>query len=210
MRSPGPWAGGGGSALSMTIDYNLTQLITIDLQNTDTPFSAKVSLLTNDEFPEESLSVPYGNMANGTFGNGTLFPWEYTEFRMDWNETEIKKKNEHDSFPSVPAPLYFKHWSNGNPYSSQGPPKQPTVAHIGWSRMFFNTFLMKEQDHARFDALCRVADACLMSDMALRGSSLYPTKATLPWKQLHGTRAKDRIMIWITITCIIMSTLLLL
>ncbi|MCJ1459983.1 hypothetical protein MMC28_010362 [Mycoblastus sanguinarius] len=225
LRSPGQWAGGGGSALSMTLKYNLTQQLTMDLQNTDKPSSAKVNMLANEEFPDETLAVPYGNMTNGTFpspnpGNHTLSPWNYTEFRIDWTDKEVKfyiggllartiLKSENTGLLSTPSPFYLRHWSNGNTYASQGPPVNKTVANVGWTRMFFNSSSMTELGHSEFDAHCQVSDACLTSDMTLRGTTSYPQEAILQWKQKIQHRPRRPIAIWFAVACISMTTLLL-
>jgi len=221
LRSPGQWAGGGGSALSMALEYNLTQLLTMDLQNTNMPSTASVSMLANEEFPDSKLGIPYGNMTNGTFGNGSISPWDYTEFRMDWTEKEVKfyigghlarsiSKKENEGLLSTPSPFFLRHWSNGNIYSSQGPPKQTTVANVGWTRMFFNSSLMLERDHTEFDSRCKASDACLMSNMTLRGSSSYPTEATLEWKPTPKSKPKRKSAIWLAVGCICLTTFLLL
>ena len=143
MKSPGQWAGGGGgSALSMALFFNLSQTINVNLQNTDMNSTARFSMLANEEFPDEKFTVPYGNCTSGTFGNNTISPWEYTEFRIDWTDEGVKfyigghlartiPKHAPGAEFHTPSPLYFTHLSNGNAYGSQGPPKNTTVASVG-------------------------------------------------------------------------------
>jgi len=111
---------------------------------------------------------------------------------------------------STPSSLYLRHWSNGNPRSSQGPPKEPTVANVGWLRAFFNSSSMTEDDHRSFARKCREADTCQLDDRALRGFSSYPQVVILEWKQIKKTRPKGWPEIAIAIACISLTALLLL
>lgn len=221
LRSPGQWAGNGGSALSMALQFNLTQLITINLQNTDWPSNASVSMLEGEEFPDLKYEVAYDAMINGTFGNGTISPWQDTEFRMDWTKKYVKfyigghlartiRRKDDDELFSAPSPFYLRHWSNGDMYASQGPPNQTTTANVGWVRTFFNSSLMSENDHIDFVKRCDIADACLSSDTTLRGSSSYSNAALLEWKQKKKSKPSRRFSIWLAVACISMTTLLLL
>ena len=221
LRSPGQWAGGGGSALSMALQFNISQQITMNLQNTNENSTASVSMLANEEFPDANLGVPYGNMTNGTFGNGTIDPWDYTEFRMDWTKDGVKfyigghlartitKANSKGHYSS-PSPLYFKHWSNGNIYTSQGPPKNSTFADVGWVRGFFNSSSMTKQDHVEFGRHCHVANACLVGDITLRGSTPYSQKEVLKWTQVPKPRPNRTFEIWLAVSCIALTAFLLL
>ncbi len=220
MRSPEAGAGGGGSALSMALQFNLSQTISTDLQNTDAPSGAFVSMLHSEESPETSRVITYENMTRGSFGEGTISPWENTEIRMDWTRNYVKfyiggllartiTKDENDGLFSTPSPFFLKHWSNGNAASSQGPPKYPTTAHVGWFRTFFNSSLMTEDDHVKFGKRCLFKDACLASDVRLRGSSPYPGEALLKWKQKPGHRPTRKLAIWLAVACIALTTFLL-
>ncbi len=220
VRSPGQFAGGGGSTVSMELQFNLTQALTMNMQNTDTPATAYVGMLANEEFPGASMSVPYGNMTNATWGNGTIDPWDYTEFRMDWTKDDVKfyiggklartiLTKDNDALLSVPVPLYFKHWSNGNRFYSMGPPRNLTHASVGWTRMFFNSSLMTDDDHKEFDRRCHISDACLVSDMTLRGSTDYPEEATDVWVQVNKPAPNRKFTIWIAVVCAFIATILL-
>lgn len=103
--------------MSMTLQYNLTQLITINLQNADLPSNASVSMLEGQEFPDLEYSIGYENMTHGDFG---ISPWEDTVFRMDWTKNYVKfyigdhlartitRKDDEGLF-STPSPLYLRH-----------------------------------------------------------------------------------------------------
>ena len=219
MRSPAQWAG--GSVLSMALDYNLTQMVTLNLQNADQPSAASVSMLEGQEFPNPDRGISYANMTSGTFGNGTISPWNYTEFRMDWTKEKVSffiggylarniLKNENEGLFSAPSPLYFRLWSNGNPQYSQGPPEQPVSANVGWARLFFNSSLMTETDHIIFGERCQMSEACSVDDMTLRGSSEYSEEATLKWKEEPKSRPKRLFTIWVAVGCICLTSSLLL
>ncbi len=220
LRSPAPGAGDGGSALSMALQFNLSQMISADLQNTNAPSGAFISMLHSEESPETSRIVTYETMTRGDFGNGTVSPWEDVELRMDWTQKYVKfyiggylartiYKAETDALFSTPSPFFLRHWSNGNNASSQGPPKQPTTAHVGWVRTFFNSSLMTEDDHISYGKRCQFRDACLSSDVKLRGSSPYPGEAVLRWKQKPGHRPTRKLAIWLAVACISSTTFLL-
>ena len=220
LRSPAKSAGGGGSVLSLAVEYNASQSISINLKNTNMPSTACISTLANDESPDTSL-VYYDSMNNGSFRNDTMSPWDYTEYSLEWTEDEVKyfiggnlarsvSKSENEGLLSVPAPLYLRHWSNGLATGSQGPPNQPTVANVGWARLFFNSSLMSEDDHASFDSRCRTSVACPMNDMTLRGSSMYSEKSTKEWKQAPKSRPRRVAAIWLAVASISLTAFLLL
>ena len=220
LRSPGKFAGGGGSVLSFALNYNSTQTISINLQNTDKPSTASISTLADEESPDFSL-INYDNVTNGSFGEGTLSPWDYTEYQMEWTKDQVRfligqnlvrsiSRSEEEGLLSVPSRLYLRHWSNGLATGSQGPPNQPTVAYVGWTRLFFNSSLMTDSDHASFDGRCQKAVACLVGDMTLRGSSVYSEMSIKEWKQPHRMRPKSKVAIWLAVSCICTTALLLL
>ena len=220
LRSPGQFAGGGGSVLSFAVEFNSSQSISTNLQNTDKPSTASVSTLVNGESPDNN-SVVYDEMIHGDFGNGTLSPWEYTEYRIEWTENEAKhflggylarsvSRSEEKGLLSVPSPINLRHWSNGLATGSQGPPKQRTTANVGWLRYFFNSSLMTEGDHAGFDSRCRTVVTCSVGDMTLRGSSVYSNKSMEVWKQQPMNRPRRVAAIWLAVGCISLTTFLLL
>ena len=220
LRSPGKYAGGGGSVLSFALDHNSSQSISTNLQNTDKPSTASISTLANEELPDFYL-VSYDNLTNGSFGKGTPSPWDYTKYQMEWTKHEVRffvggnlvrsiSRSEDEGLLSVPSPLYLRHWSNGLATGSQGPPSQPTVACVGWVRLFFNSSLMTDSDHASFDDNCRISDACLVSDMTLRRSSAYSEMSTKKWEQPRMMRQKNRVAVSLAVGCISLMALLLL
>ncbi|KAM0795198.1 hypothetical protein BDR22DRAFT_813965, partial [Usnea florida] len=220
LRSPGKAAGGGGSVLSFAVEYNSSQSVSTNLQNTDLPSTASVTMLANEEEPSTNL-IYYKNMTDGRFGNGTLSPWDYTEYRLEWTKDEVRyfiggylarsvSRSAKTGLLSVPSPLYFRHWSNGLATGSQGPPNQPSIANIGWARLFFNSSLMSDSDHTNFDARCSRSTACHTLDMSLRGSSTGSEDSTQRWKQAPQGRARKVIAIWLAVACISVTASVLL
>ena len=57
MRSPARWVG--GSVLFLSLWYNRTQTVTLNIQNANTPSTASVSMLEREEFPDSDLGIPY-------------------------------------------------------------------------------------------------------------------------------------------------------
>ena len=220
LRSPGKYAGGGGSVLSCAVEFNSSQSISTNLQNTNVPSTASISTLVNEESSNTSLFL-YDGIANGSFGHGSLSPWDYTEYRLEWMKDEVRffiggklarsvSRSKKKGLLSVPSLLHLRHWSNGLATGSQGPPNQSTVANVGWVRLFFNSSLMNENDHASFDSRCRTSVPCSTSDMTLRKSSPYTEESTRRWKQAANHRAKRIAAIWIAVACISLTTFLLL
>ena len=220
LRSPGKYAGGGGSVLSCAVEFNSSQSISTSLQNANVPSTASISTLVNGESSDTGLFL-YDNIGNGSFGHGSLSPWDYTEYRLEWMKNEVRffiggklarsvSRSKQKDLLSVPSPLYLRHWSNGLATGSQGPPNQPTVANVGWVRLFFNSSLMNENDHASFDSRCRTSVACSTSDVTLRESSPYTEKSTKKWKQAANDKSRRIAAIWVAVACISLTTFLLL
>lgn len=220
VRAPGPHAGGGGSTVSMELQFNRTQALAVNLQNTNSPATAYAGMLVNEEWPGPGNSILFSNMTNATWGNRKIDPWDYTEYRVDWTPDSVKfyiggqlartiLTTDNDALLSVPSPLYLRHWSNGDPAYSAGPPINLTHAEVGWIRMFFNSSLMTDDDHKDFDERCRVRDKCLVSDMTIRGSTESPQQATNVWVQIMQPSPDRKFAIWIAVVCASVTILLL-
>lgn len=192
-----------------------------------------VGTFVNNEFTTRNLGMNFSQLLNGTaankdyttlgggLSNGSVNPWDFTEYRIDWTADEISfyiggnltrqvlhKKNK--GMPSVPSAMYFKHWSTGNRYSMEGPPRaRESVAEIGWVRMFFNSSTMNEVSHEDFVARCPLTDACSTDDFELRGSTPYADEATQKWKQAGNRDIKRMPALWISVSCLAISTFLL-
>ncbi|EOD51982.1 putative glycoside hydrolase family 16 protein [Neofusicoccum parvum UCRNP2] len=175
----GPRQGMGGSSLTMRLLFNETESLEINVMNTDSNATAWVSTLMQNEWPDRDLGINYTILGNSSLANGTAWPWDFMEFRIDWTDKEVRyyvgqnnsrtvTKKKHGQIPMTPSPLYFRHWSIGNTYSMEGPPYFRSVANVGWMRMFFNTSTMTDDQHEVFDARCTIEDACSMNDMDLR------------------------------------------
>jgi hypothetical protein len=210
-----PRASALGSALSMVLQFNVSQSFTMDLMNTDNPDAAWISMLYADEFSDRSLGVNYSVIANETFS-----PWNYTEYRIDWTKDNItwfiggkpyrtRTREEDPWLPSAPAPFELKHWSTGDFFSMQGPPASRSVANVGWMRLFFNSTTTADADERSLDRRCKVLDACSVDNMELRGSTPYSEAATVKWKQVKTKEVKRVIALWFCVACISLTVFLL-
>lgn len=133
---------------------------------------------------------------------------------MDWKKNGVRffigdylvrtiiKKNRAFLFNTC-SPLFFRHWSKGNIYFSQGPLKKSIMANVGWKRSFFN--FSTEEEHINFWHRCHISDACLIADMTWRGSTPHPEEVNLLWKQKPMSRSRRTVAIWIAVICIIMT-----
>ncbi len=111
----------------MTLHYNDSQTINFDVMN-PSEATAWVAMLSHEEFPDRTLGVNYSVLSNST---NDISPWDYTEFRLDWTEQELKysiggkpfrtiSKKSSKNFPETPTLLRLKHWSVGNWFTMQG------------------------------------------------------------------------------------------
>lgn len=220
-----------GSAMSMMLRYNESECTELSVMNQNDHTDAWVGTFVNNEFTQRNLGVNYTQLLNlpvanrnyttlgGGLSNGSVDPWDYTEYRIDWTKDHISfyvggnltrqvlyKKNH--AMPSVPAPFFLKHWSTGNRYSMRGPPRHESVANVGWVRLFFNSSSMTEEAHEDFLARCPLTKACSMDDIQLRGSTPYTVATTLVWEQDHVKIKVRKPALWVSIACLGLSTLL--
>jgi hypothetical protein len=221
-----------GSAMSMMWQYNETEIAELSVMNNDDPSKAWVGTFVNNEFTTRDLGTNFtqaleqsvANRNYSTLGEGldnnSINPWEFTEYRIDWTEDYINFylggnltrqvfHKENKGMPSVPAPMYFKHWSTGNRFSMGGPPLRPSIASIGWIRMFFNSSTTTDGDREDFRTHCTIADACSINDHTLRGSTEFVEAATEKWKQDHHNSVLRMPAVWLSVACITFSTFLL-
>ena len=155
-----------GTAASMMWKYNETEITELSVMNMNNQRDPWVGTFVNNEFTTRNLGMNYSQLLNGTaanrnyttlgggLSNGSINPWDFTEYRIDWtadyinfyiggNLTRQVQHSNNKGMPSVPSALFFKHWSTGNRYSMRGPPQQrESIAEVGWIRMFFNSSSM--------------------------------------------------------------------
>ncbi len=215
LRSPPEYPG--GSALSMHLEYNQTETTDMNLMNTNDPANAWVGMhMQAHREANREIGANYSGLTDNTTS-----PWNYTEYRIDWTADEITyyiggnkhrviSQAEDDKLPSVPAPLYLKHWSVGDYETMQGPPAALSIANIRWIRLFFNASTMTDEDHLRFDSRCQRQTVCGMDDTSLRGSSAFSPEAELWWKQAPTEKPKRVPAIVIAALCIALSSFLVL
>lgn len=227
-----PQKDAGGSALSMKWQYNDTEACELSVMNTATPSEAWIGTFINNEFTSRSLGVNFTDAINSTSGNrdytvlegahedGSVDPWGYTEYRIDWtkdaidfyvggNLTRSISREKNSRLPSVPASLHFMHWSTGNQYSMDGPPLRESSANVRWVRLFFNSSILPDRDGKSVFKKCAISDACSVADIYLRGSTPYSKKATKKWKQVNVKDIKRMPTLWISVVCLALSSLLI-
>jgi hypothetical protein len=222
----------GGSAISMLWQYNETEVTELSVMNTNDPSKAWVGTFVSSEFTTRGIGVNFSTALNssvanhdyttlgGSLSNGSSDLWEYIEYRIDWSKEFINfyiagnlsrsiLHKDSEGMPSVPAPLFFKHWSTGNMYSMQGPPNTRSEANVGWIRLFFNSSTTTEDAKEYFATRCPISFACSMDDITLRGSTPSTDLATQKWKQKRNKSIKRMPALWISVFCISLSSFLL-
>jgi len=155
------------------------------------PTDAKIEQLVNGEAPDNSLAVNYTVLQAGTEGVPPIPPWDFLDMRFDWAEDSVdfwigtnrtRSVTKRDrTVPTVPQPLYLRHWCTGDPNYMQGPPVNRSVANVRFVRAFFNSSLMTEAGHAAFDERCSSNQACSIDNHSLRDSTAYSAAATVAW-----------------------------
>ncbi|KAI4663784.1 uncharacterized protein J4E78_004202 [Alternaria triticimaculans] len=222
-----------GTAASMMWKYNETEITELSVMNMNNRRDPWVGTFVNNEFTTRNLGMNYSQLLNSTaanrnyttlgggLSNGSINPWEFTEYRIDWtadyinfyiggNLTRQVLQKNNGGMPSVPSAMFFKHWSTGNRYSMRGPPERTeSVAEVGWIRMFFNSSTMSVDAREDFVARCPLTDACSMDDIELRGSTPYGDDATDKWEQYKGKDIRRMPALWLSVSCIIFSTVLI-
>lgn len=192
MRSAGPWLG--GSAMSMFVKYNDSESAQIDLLNMNAVPHSRVMQTINGEWPTYDLAVNYSVISAGSPPKiPARNPWDFMEVRMDWtnktmdffvNNNQSRHVTKDDrSLPNVPSTLYLSHWSTGDQNYMEGPPVYGSTANVRWIRAFFNSSVMTESDHTKYDAKCGMRPSCSVDDMTLRGSTEYSHAATVAFKE---------------------------
>ena len=199
MKGPHQYAG--GTSLTMELAYNLTEQISLNIQNTDDPETAWISTLMNHEFPNRYLGVNFTNITNPDFGaNPVQNAWDYNIMRVDWTPKAMNywlgnnltrsvtgAADDGSARPTTPSPLTIKHWSNGNEYAMEGPPMHnESEANVLYIRAFFNTSSMSSDEQQSFNSRCNTDSACSTDDMELRGFTDYPESAKQFWYQTEG------------------------
>lgn len=185
MRSPQPWAG--GSALTMRLEYNETCSAELDLLNMDDSTNdACMQTSTRNQDPVTSWGLNYTKLEEPEYNVG---PWNFHEWRMDWNKETFDwyvGTNKTRSVPTtnaslvdLPAAFYLKHWSTGDASFMQGPPTNDTAAAVSWVRLFFNT---SEATTSQMNSsTCDATKLCSIDDTTLRTSTKYTQQATVRW-----------------------------
>lgn len=221
-----------GSAMSMMLRYNESETTELSVMNQNDASEAWIGTFVNNEFTTRDLGVNFTQLRNSAVANHnytglsepadnrSINPWEYTEYRVDWtkdyvsfyvsgNLTRQVSHRDNAGMPSVPTALFLKHWSTGNRFSMQGPPRLTSIANVGWVRMFFNSSSMLEVARNDLANRCYLSDACSVSDAYLRGSTSYEDVATQVWRQEEARDTKRMPALWVSVGCLALSTFLI-
>lgn len=174
MRSPAPYASG-GSALAMRLLHNESISAELDLLSMDdSGLDATYATTTNGMPPLPENGLNYNTLLGDDYMQS---PWDFWEYRMDWNEESIEwyaGVNKTRTMPAsnwtLPVSFSIKHWSSGLPNWMQGPPLNDSGAALGWMRLFFNSSVNFPQE---LPSNCSVEHFCSTEDETLRISTPY-------------------------------------
>lgn len=174
LRSAAPYAGG-GSALSMRLLHNDSISAELDLLSMDdSGNTAKFAATTNGQIPLTENTVNYTTLQGPDYNQS---PWDFWEYRMDWDEESIEwfsGVNKTRTMPAanwtVPVSFSLKHWSLGLPNWMQGPPLNDSGAAVGWMRLFFNSSVSSSDERP---LNCSTEHYCSTEDETLRVSTPY-------------------------------------
>lgn len=219
MRPAGNFTG--GSAMSMLLKYNDTQMIQQNTMNTGEAEMAWVNTLISGDFSDRWTGLNYSTIFDNSASWPNVSPWGFSEYRIDWTEDSIKSyignnlyrtaprsNYTRQLYPVTPAALYLQHWSNGDPYNMDGPPTKRISGQVGYTRAFFNSSLTTKEQKADFDARCHVSVACSMDDITLRGASVIPVGSTKPWKEIIKKDNLYWFAVWALVSSVFVTLIL--
>lgn len=196
MRSPLPYAG--GTALTMRVQYNETSSAELDLLNMDdSTDDACMQTSVSNQDPVTSWGLNYTVLEEAKYNIG---PWDFWEWRMDWDEQQIDwyagvnktrtVPTTNASLVDIPTAFYLKHWSNGDASFMQGPPTNASAASIGYIRLFFNSSV---QSTSQINSTsCNATQLCSTEDLTLRLTTTFNEESTVrpTHETLHHHRSK--------------------
>ena len=176
LRSAAPYASG-GSALSMRLLHNESISAELNLLSMDdSGVTAKYASTTNGEAPLPENSVNYTTLLGSDYNQS---PWDFWEYRMDWDANNIEwyaGVNKTRTMPAanwtLPVSFSLKHWSLGLPGWTEGPPANDSGAAIGWMRLFFNSSVSAPEGRLPD---CTAESYCSTEDETLRTITPYTT-----------------------------------
>lgn len=174
LRSAAPYASG-GSALTMRLLHNESISAELNLLSMDdSGVTAKYASTTNGEAPLPENSVNYTTLLDSDYNQS---PWDFWEYRMDWDESNIEwyaGVNKTRTMPAanwtLPVSFSLKHWSLGFPGWTEGPPANDSGAAIGWMRLFFNSSVTAPEGRL---SDCTSDNYCSTEDETLRVTTPY-------------------------------------
>jgi hypothetical protein len=169
LRSAAPYASG-GSALTMRLLHNESISAELNLLSMDdSGVTAKYASTMNGEAPIPENSVNYTTLLDSDYNQS---PWDFWEYRMDWDKNNIEwyaGVNKTRTMPAanwtLPVSFSLKHWSLGYSGWTEGPPANDSGAAIGWMRLFFNSSVSAPEDQLPD---CTAESYCSTEDETLR------------------------------------------
>lgn len=174
LRSAAPYASG-GSALTMRLLHNESLSADLSLLSMDdSGNTAKFAATTNGQPPLPENSVNYTTLLGSDYNQS---PWDFWEYRMDWDENNIEwyaGVNKTRTMPAanwtLPVSFSLKHWSLGYTGWTEGPPVNDSGAAIGWMRLFFNSSVTSPESRSPD---CTTESYCSTEDETLRTITPY-------------------------------------
>lgn len=169
LRSAAPYASG-GSALTMRLLHNESFSAELNLLSMDdSGNTAKYASTTNGQPPLPENSVNYTTLLGSDYNQS---PWDFWEYRMDWDADNIEwyaGVNKTRTMPAanwtLPVSFSLKHWSMGYTGWTEGPPANDSGAAIGWMRLFFNSSVSAPEGRLPD---CTTDNYCSTEDETLR------------------------------------------
>jgi hypothetical protein len=174
LRSAAPYASG-GSALTMRLLHNESLSADLSLLSMDdSGVTAKYAATTDGQPPLPENSVNYTTLLGSDYNQS---PWDFWEYRMDWDEDNIEwfaGVNKTRTMPAanwtLPVSFSLKHWSLGYAGWTEGPPANDSGAAIGWMRLFFNSSVTSLEGRLPD---CTLESYCSTEDEMLRITTPY-------------------------------------
>ena len=183
-----------GTTFDMEVAYNQSELIRSAIFSADAWGDGTLQYSFSARNMDAAASYNFSKL-DATFANISARTYDFRQYRMDWlprsivfsndgtNATSNKfaaHKDANTNLPSVGGPWSFKHWSNGSPTESQGPPiYHEAVAKVLWARLFFNSSLASRG--TEFESQCASSatkQICSTEDHTLREVTSFDLHAT--------------------------------
>lgn len=187
-----------GTEFDIELAYNASSVVQTSFFSKDNTSDATLEMGFSSK--KNALKPVVIEQANFSTGHPS---WH--EYRMDWlpnslswssdagsDLSVVRPRDKNTQIPVLPAPFSFKHWSNGSPTGSKGPPvHHAPLARIAYARLFFNSSIAERS--RQFGEHCAAAgggEVCSTDDWTLRNSTQVVEAMTvnqrLPHRPYHA------------------------